>query len=456
MGHKISETMILTDEEAKQLKNTFAWSPFNSANGSDYIACVGINGGYGTETIFDGFASAVKTLINSIGEYENQTDHECVNQADPMVYPVLYCVRHSIELFLKISYDQIFLIKKIKDNKTLFLEIIELTLKIKELEKEIQNNSFAETEDEKRKRECNNQTISSAIEEKENALNSKWEKLLSNKADNKTHNLKEIYDNIISIYSTDERIKYAFDKISFSLKFFLEKDPDGDMFRYLADNKGNSHFITNDIQHVDLEKVGEQFEWMQRFFEDFLQNLSVIKGEYETTTYTSKLSRQQIKEISYILPKPDAFNEKIKEVKDQVMSKYNLSSSDFDRAVKIIKNHPEFSLNCGKEIILCEISQPTLDVLIDCIINNKPINYNSKIPLDESYALLTYNELGRTGSNYYSEDYNYVCKDMAINESKLNIYSPIVEIQKIIKGMRLCGQKTYADILENGLKEKSM
>lgn len=259
---KISETMILNDEDVKKLKNTFAQSPFNSANGSNYIACVGENGGYGTDTIFDGFASTVKTLINSIGEYKTE--------ADPMVYPILYCVRHSIELFLKISYDQIFLIKKIKENKTLFKEIMELTLEIDELENEIQNYSFTETEDEKRKRERNNQAIKSEIKTKENVLNSKMEKLLSNKADNKTHNLKEIYNSILSVYSSDERIKYAFDKISFSLKFFLEKDPDGDMFRYLVDNKGNSHFETNDIQHVDLEKVGKQFEWMHRFFEDFL------------------------------------------------------------------------------------------------------------------------------------------------------------------------------------------
>ncbi len=445
---KISETMILNDEDVKKLKNTFAQSPFNSANGSNYIACVGENGGYGTDTIFDGFASTVKTLINSIGDYKTE--------ADPMVYPILYCVRHSIELFLKISYDQIFLIKKIKENKTLFKEIMELTLEIDELENEIQNYSFTETEDEKRKRECNNQAIKSEIKTKENVLNSKMEKLLSNKADNKTHNLKEIYNSILSVYSSDERIKYAFDKISFSLKFFLEKDPDGDMFRYLVDNKGNSHFKTNDIQHVDLEKIGKQFEWMHRFFEDFLQNLSVIKREYETTTYTSKLSRQQIKEISYALPKPDAFNENIKEVKEQVTSKYNLSSSDFDKVVKIIKNHPEFSLNCGKEIILCEISQPTLDVLIDCIINNKSLDDNLKIPSDEVYALLTYKELGRTGCNYYSEDYSCVYKYMS--ERKLDIHSiiPRVDIRKIIEGMRLCGQKTYADILENGSKEKSM
>ncbi len=446
MKHKISETMILTDEEVKQLKNTFAWSPFNSANGSNYIACVGENGGYGTDTIFDGFASTVKTLIDSIGEYKNQ--------ADPMVYPILYCVRHSIELFLKISYDQIFLIKKIKENKTLFNEIIELTLEIEELEKEIQNYFFSETEDEKRKRECNNQTINSAIKTKKNVLNSKWDKMLNNKADNKTHNLNDIHCNIISIYSVDHRIKKEFDLISELLKYFINIDQDGDMFRYLTDKKGNSHFILNDIQHVDLKRVGEQFKWMQCFFEDFLQNLYYIRREYETATYTSKLSRQQIEEISYALPKSEDFKEKIKEVKDQVTSKYNLSSSDFDKVVEIIENHPEFSLNCGKEIILCEISRPAIDMLVYCVINNKSIDDNLKIPSNEVYALLTYKELGRTGCKYYSEDYSYVYKYMS--ERKLDIHSiiPRVDIPKIIAGMRLCGQKTFAEILENGLKEK--
>ena len=90
----------------KNCNKCFATSAFNAANGSRYIACVGENGNYGLDTIFYGFAETVQSLITDIEEGKN-----C---ADPLVYPILYCVRHSIELFLKMSYEMIFEIKGIK------------------------------------------------------------------------------------------------------------------------------------------------------------------------------------------------------------------------------------------------------------------------------------------------------------------------------------------------------
>ena len=92
MGCKISETLTLSDDKIKELNKCFATSAFNAANGSRYIACVGENGNYGLDTIFYGFAETVQSLITDIEEGKN-----C---ADPLVYPILYCVRHSIELFL--------------------------------------------------------------------------------------------------------------------------------------------------------------------------------------------------------------------------------------------------------------------------------------------------------------------------------------------------------------------
>ena len=58
-----------------------------------YRACVGENGGYDQETIYEGGASAVEILFKGIENYDGYVD--------TLVYPVLYCMRHSIELFLK-------------------------------------------------------------------------------------------------------------------------------------------------------------------------------------------------------------------------------------------------------------------------------------------------------------------------------------------------------------------
>ena len=64
------------------------------------------------------------------------------------------------------------------------------------------------------------------------------------------------------------------------------------------------------------------------------------------------------------------------------MKKYNLSSTDFDKVIKIIEAHPEFSLNYGKELILCEISPSTLNTLINCSISNSMRDSFKKIPIE--------------------------------------------------------------------------
>lgn len=441
MEHKISETLTLREDDINELDKCFATSAFNARNGSRYIACVGENGDYGLDTIFDGFAETVETLIASIGEGKN-----C---ADPLVYPILYCVRHSIELFLKMSYEMIFAIKGIKSNKSTFEKTKDISAQIEMLEKSKRDPFFTKTDEERDLAIQQNKKADEMIASLSAQYDSYWDKILSNKENQMTHNLKSLHKDIIAIYNVDERIQTEYDFIIKYLTDYLERDPNGDMYRYLVNDHNKRHFVSKGIQTVDLLIIGEQFIRLKVLFEDYLNNLSNIHREYSTLTYTSKLSRKQLEEISLLVPKPDKFNSMIESFKIQIMSKYQLSKSDFDKALKIIRNHNEFSWNTGKELLCQKIRTVVLVLIKQCACCEKEWeDVYSFLSKDEFYSILAFKELGRYSYQYYSEDYNMIVRDFQNRRLDQYALKPNVDLKFVIRGMIMCGQHTYAELLK--------
>lgn len=100
-------------KEDKIIQKYLSMSPFNSVGGDlRFTACVGENGGYDQTTIYNGFVDSVNTLVESIKANKNF--------ADPMVYPILFCARHSMELFLKKLYANLQYLQCLKDNPSEF------------------------------------------------------------------------------------------------------------------------------------------------------------------------------------------------------------------------------------------------------------------------------------------------------------------------------------------------
>ena len=90
--------------------------------------------------------------------------------------------------------------------------------------------------------------------------------------------------------------------------------------------------------YFQYRKISEILENTQCF----LYNLRM---EYKTGTFTKSLSREQLKEISKLLPNPHIYNDSIKGVKILIQEKYKISSNEFDNALDIINKHREFSNN---------------------------------------------------------------------------------------------------------------
>jgi len=64
-------------------------NPFEYNEVAEFVACVGVNGGYGDPVIRDGYRDAVYAIMKEVSENSLE---------DQYVYPIVYCARHSIEL----------------------------------------------------------------------------------------------------------------------------------------------------------------------------------------------------------------------------------------------------------------------------------------------------------------------------------------------------------------------
>ena len=442
------------DTNIKSKDRILNTSPYNRLSTiNEFTACVGTNGNYGQDTICDGFKDAVHILTNSLESGEGT--------ADSLVYPILFCIRHSIELYLKDIYHSVTSIYIAKTKKKDFIRLQKLNRIEKLISQRINDKqdklSFIRVDsvDEDtivrslailKKRQ---QIIEGQINEVHNRLFNKFN------LNSFTHNLSDLKDIILNFYTIDKRISEVFDPVLPYLSHYEWIDPKGDVFRYLNDHKGEPHLKKNEISHIDILTAYFQYRKISEILENTQCFLYNLRMEYKTGTFTKSLSREQLKEISKLLPNPHIYNDSIKGVKILIQEKYKISSNEFDNALDIINKHREFSNNRGKEIIFSTLSKSTLEKFGECAIGVRDWQQASKdIKHSELCLLWVFSEISgwRYIDNYYSEDLNDLYR-AAKHKHNITSYSinPKVELSYVINGMKKCGQKTYAEILNQYL-----
>ena len=434
-------------------------SPFNTTNTCNlqYTACVGINGGYNQSTIYEGFRCTVDTLVESIGEYKNY--------ADPLVYPILFCIRHSIELFLKDLYNSIQYINSIKNNHDIFV-------KLNKAER-IQSYLSQQCDDDASNIRYNNEGDSDSACEKNKKRREEIEKRhikikscidsLSKECfkDFKkvefTHDINDLIEKIINIYKIDYRIKEVFDDVLPLLSYYKDIDPKGDAFRYWLNKDGKPHFEAKNIEIVKLDIVVVQFDEISEKFNQINWLMWYLRKEYNTGTFTKELSRAQLEEISKLIPAPNEYADKIGEVKELIKNKYNIGSNKFNHALDIIRRHREFSAYMGNEKVFSYLSDDTMKIFAECSLGQRNWEEaSSEISINEMNLLYTFSEIygwryDEKNFAYFSESLQLVYKDTKKSGIRWDNINPASQIDHIIKGMQKCGQITYATFMEGYL-----
>ena len=386
-------------------------NPFEYHDSDLYVACVGDNGGTDDFDIREGFKTSVNILIEAV---ENGACE------DTLVYPIVYNVRHSIELSLKIVIERLIFIHSIK------------------------NRRFDQ----------------------------------SDKKKIYTHNLQLLENIIVKYYSIDKRIAELFDKVRPYLKDYYF-DVKLDVFKYETDHQGTPHLITQGISSISYDVLKVTYSEMMKIFDELIFETAYLCKEYGTGTFTKSLSRKDIKDISFELPQRNEWKEDSFDVcKAEIKKKYNIGSKEFSEALNIIQRHREFCEHIGMEILLGNIPEEQLkeyaelviamndeeepstcrrldDGLLESLtaVQNKARRRNDlakNISDDTLACLFVFREFGNS-MGIFSEDADKILEHF--RKSKFDRMYMIKKVEKIpvlkriLWGMDRCGQTTYYNVI---------
>ena len=189
-------------------------------------------------------------------------------------------------------------------------------------------------------------------------------KLLSNKNTKqiiRTHEISKLWELLKNETSFDPRFKDTIKDLDDYIKDFAQIDDTGEVFRYPISINGN--------KHLDSLGVVNLLSFKNRYLEltDKLENLdyfsSFIVTEYQQKTFAGSLSREMIKKIATELPQIGTWEKNpdvIKKIKENIKTKYDISSNTLSKAINIIKTNFEFSIIIGQELKIKEITDNEL------------------------------------------------------------------------------------------------
>lgn len=129
--------------------------------------------------------------------------------------------------------------------------------------------------------------------------------------------------------------------------FFEASDPTSQSFRYVNDNNGEKLLKKsfNILKpHSDYQMLFHFLEWMQNVIGELYE-------EYDTKTYTNKLSRNDLENIAKRLPNKNEWGSRaFYQERDNIKAEYSLSNNKFSKALNIIKANPYLCSLVGMEI----------------------------------------------------------------------------------------------------------
>jgi hypothetical protein len=274
---------------------------FNQGDGSGHLnACVGENGYVDKQTYGTGFAEAVDILTAALEASDERT------HLDTLIYPICFCARHHVELFLKAQIEAI--------------------------------SSMRE--------------VSSSVPGKPNASISS------------THDLSNLWTIFSRIaLSTDRRYAAPVAQIEEFVRDIAQIDPTGQTFRYPSDTESVKHLVATPV--INVASLRRRFMELVEKIQNFESLSEVLLHEYRYGVFTKKLSRSDLEYIATQLPVRSSWaaGTEFAGTKARLMELFSISSNDFSRAVCAIEKHHEFSRLIGIQIPITGLNMSTIEML---------------------------------------------------------------------------------------------
>lgn len=406
-------------------------------------SCIGNNnGGLGNRDYTYGFKLATDLLLVLANNYhyipinpEQDSDNDYNNRIycyeDPLIYPILFNARHFIELSLKNELEK-------------FIDLLD---EFESLDKLDKSDNKINRKKNKFKHHCLGSFHSADLIKSI-----------------RTHSVLDLFTELKKISITIDREIHQF----FTENILIEKliteldsyDPNGETFRY----RTSSDYKTDNLDKfgglIDRENFSNQFENIKLFFEQLSYLLDIKIFDFRTMTWTKKLSRNDLVNISKKLPNANDWgNDEFNKIKKLIINEYKLSNNDFSKALQEIKENFYLMSNVGMEKPIAGINKNTLIKMM-----NYEKNSVCEFSADELRTITNINELGQDKTS--CECYDAICeKNKPQNYSDAYfLHSVDYVIGKAIlstgryflTGLKLLGQTTLInDFNELGLPQSS-
>lgn len=285
-------------------------------------ACVGNNGWTGISTYLEGYQAATIAMLESILSNKSLDGSELIFWTeDTAIYPILFTARHSLELFLKAEINN----------------INSLSKNLSPIQKEL--------------------TV--------------------------THNIQDlwnIFKDQLSLLN-DNRLKYITLKLEDAIEEYNKIDPNGETFRYPYSNDNKKHL--KEISVINVYDFYINYLELAKEMQEFHLLVGCLDDEYCVETYTKKLNRRDIEDISKSLPSREKWASiDFNEIKNDIKKKYNISGRELSDIIKGIELHYEFSLNIIPNNFLFNIDK---NILIEYC--NGLVDLDKLKSLDKEYLI---------------------------------------------------------------------
>lgn len=295
--------------------STFCGSEPSWANAS-----VGGNGCTSYVEYSKGFSMAANLLIDRVIAHQGK-DYSL----DDMIYPACFNMRHSVELHLKGSIEELQKIAEIKNIRLPF---------------DLQGS----------------------------------------------HDIEKIW---IFFQDESEKIDKRYidinKKIGPTIKDIAEVDPTGQTFRYAVDKESKIHL--DDVGLINLFILKKKFSELEGDL-DFLHMMNTyLLEEYRQGSFTANISRLELFQMARKLPPTKNWRNgsSFNMIKDGLKDSYNLSSTELSKAIGIIKNHYEISPVIGGIPNLQGVTEEQIILYLDEWIKlNEEVKYRSEAPIEYS------------------------------------------------------------------------
>ena len=180
----------------------------------------------------------------------------------------------------------------------------------------------------------------------------------------RNHNIEAYWNKLSDVSLGDEKLSQIIQRLKPFVLSLSRIDDNGQELRYHL-NKSNDPSLS-DYSIANLKVIRESLSGLSEIITDLKYRTTDFCDERAAGSFTSKCSRRDLFEIAMMLPQRDLWNDPAFDVqKALVKARYNLSNSQFSKALDAIQSNREMNAIIGMESELLHLSDDKIVWIIE-------------------------------------------------------------------------------------------